>query len=169
MEPVRMGDNDRSPHLAENPAVALTQTDPTLSAASHSDAEDPARQALPPSTANSKGGDKSPPRPRSLFRGFERPNFSHIAILAVLCPTAYLAFYILTFVAKDRSLTMVRLIVSAWCSVVGFVLGYILLTIGAQHLEAASEFALVGYRYFLRICFKQPGPLSFTRVTKVMG
>ena len=43
--------------------------------------------------------------------------------------------------AKDKSLFVVRLMVSAWCSVAGFVLGYIL-KIGAQHLEAASKFTL---------------------------
>ena len=160
MEHVRMGDNDRSPHLTKNPAMALTQADPSLSAASGRDfdAKDPARPSLPPSTTNLQYDNKSPPGPNPLFRGFEKPSFFRIVILTVLCPTAYLAFYILTFVARDKSLTMVRLVVSAWCLVVGFVLGHILLTIGAQHLEAASESALVGYCYFLRLCFKQPGP-----------
>ena len=74
------------------------------------------------------------------------PNYSHLAILTVLCLVTYPAFYALTFLAKDKSLFVVRLIVSAWCSGIGFALGYILLKIGAQHLEAASEFIPVGYR-----------------------
>ena len=60
-------------------------------------------------------------------------------ILSILCLITYPAFYILTFVAKDRSLFTVRFIVAVWCSGVGFALGYILLSIGAQYLEAASE------------------------------
>ena len=78
-------------------------------------------------------------------------------ILAVLCLITYPAFYILTLVAKDRSLFVVRAIVSAWCSGVGFALGYILLQIGAQYLEAAGELALVVCRGFLRLDSKQPG------------
>jgi len=53
-------------------------------------------------------------------RGFERPSFCNIAILAVLCHITYPAFYVLTLVAKDKSLFVVRLIVSAWCSEIGF-------------------------------------------------
>ena len=95
-------------------------------------------QSLRPKLADLRFSE--PPRSKPLFRGFEKPSFSRIAILAVLCLITYPAFYVLTFVAKDRSLFIVRLIVSVWCSGVGFTLGYILLSIGAQHLEAASEF-----------------------------
>ena len=78
-------------------------------------------------------------RSRPLFRGFERPSFAHIAILIVLCLIAYPALYILTLVAKDKSLFTVRLIVAIWCSGVAFALGYTLLRIGVKHIEAASE------------------------------
>jgi len=57
-----------------------------------------------------------------------------------------------------RTLFIVLLIVFSWCSRIGFALGYILLAIGAQHVGAASELTLVGYRDFLRPHFKQPGP-----------
>jgi len=139
---IRMRDNDRSPHPTENPAVPLIQPDPSLSTPSWREfiVEDPAWPSLPPSTTDVQYDDKPPPRSRPFFRGFERPSFSRIAILAVLCSIAYPAFYLLTLVAKDRSLFLVRLLVSAWCSVVGFALGYILLKIGVQHLEAASKF-----------------------------
>lgn len=80
-----------------------------------------------------------PPRSKPLFRGFERPNFARIGIFTVLCLSAYPALYILTLIAKNMSLSIVRLIVAMWCSGVGFALGYILLRIGVQHLEAASE------------------------------
>ena len=73
------------------------------------------------------------------FQGFERPSFSRIAILIMLCCIAYPALHILTLVAKDKSLFLVRLIVALWGSGVAFVLGYTLLRIGVKHLEAASE------------------------------
>ena len=158
MEQIRTGDDDSSPDPPESPA-ALIQADPAR-----------------PSTENFQYSDKSrlsglqslrlkltdprfePPRLKPLFRGFERPSFSRIAILTTLCLTAYPAFYVLPFVAKDRSLFVVRAIVAVWCSGIGFALGYILLKIGARHLEAASGFTLVGYQDFLRLDFKQPGP-----------
>jgi len=150
MEGVRIRDNS-SPHPTENSAPSLTQTDPLLPTPSggESDAESPAQSALPPSTTNFQHDDKPPPRPKPLFRGFERPSFSRIAILTILCLITYPAFYVLTLVAKDKSLFVVRVIVSVWCSGVGFALGYILLQTAAQHLEATSEFTLVGYRDFL--------------------
>ena len=73
------------------------------------------------------------------FKGFERPSFSRIAILITLCFIAYPALHILTLVAKDNSLFIVRLIVALWGSGVAFVLGYTLLRTGVKHLEAASE------------------------------
>ena len=111
-----------------------------------------------PSATNSQCGDKPSSRPEPLFQGFERPSFSRIVILTALCLITYPAFYIMTLVARDRSLFVVRTIVSVWCSGVGFALGYILLKIGARHLEAASEFTLLGYRDFLRLGLKQLGP-----------
>jgi len=92
------------------------------------------------------------------FDGFEEPSYPRITTLTVLCLVTYPAFYILTLVAKDRSLFIVRAIVGVWCWVAGFILGYFLFEIGAQHLEAASKSALVWYRSFLRLYFKQPGP-----------
>lgn len=109
------------------------------------------RQSIHPKLANLRF---EPPRSKPLFKGFERPSWTHIAILAVLCLTSYPALYMLTLVARDKSLFIVRLIVATWCSGVGFALGYILLKIGAQHLEAASESTLVNYRDFLTLCFK---------------
>ena len=141
MERIR-SDNDRSPHPPENPAVPLIQADPSLLAPNgrESDVEDTTWPSPPPSTTDVQYDDKPPPRSQPLFRGFEKPNFSRIVILTVLCLAAYPAFYLLTLVARARSLFIVRLLVSTWCSVVGFVLGYVLLKIGAQHLEAASKF-----------------------------
>ena len=137
-----MRDNDRSPQPTRDPAVPPIQVDPSLSIANgRESADDPGRLSRPSSTTNSQYDDKPPPRSRPLVQGFERPSFSRIAILAVLCSAAYPAFYGLTFVAKDRSLFTVRLLVSVWCSVVGYALGYIVLKIGAQHLEAASKFS----------------------------
>ena len=129
---IRMRDNDRSPQPSENPAVPLIQAEPG--------ADDAAWPSRPSSTTGVQYDDKPPLRSQPLFQGFERPSFSRIAILAVLCSTAYPAFYLLTLVAKDRSLFLVRLLVSVWCSVVGFALGYMLLKIGVRHLEAASKF-----------------------------
>jgi len=98
------------------------------------------------------------PQTKPLILGFERPNIARIATLTILCLITYPAFYILTLVANDRSLFVVRAIVGLWGWVAGLVLGYVILTIAAQHLEAASKFALVGYRSSLSLSFKQPGP-----------
>ena len=155
---------------AEDSATPLIQTDPTHLTPNRrkSDVEYPPWYSLPPSTANFHYANKSrfsglkPPQSKPLFQGFKRPSFFRMVILTVLCLITYPTFHILTLVAKDKSLFVVRLIVSVWCSVGGFALGYILLTIGAQHLEAASEFTLVGFRDFLRLYFKQPGPPWFT-------
>ena len=122
---------------------------PPPSAANHQyvgESRPSSRQSLHPELAEPK---PEPPRSKPLFRRFEKPSFCRIAILTVLCLITYPAFYILTLVAKDRSLFVVRAIVSVWCSGVGFALGYILLAIGAQYLEAASEFTLVRHRDFL--------------------
>ena len=142
MNHLRMRDNTPSPPPTVNPTTPLV------------DPEDPTWPSPQSSTASVQYADKSrfsslrsklaalrlkPPRSKPLFRGFETPSFSRIAILTVLCPLAYPAFYVLTLLAKDKSLFLVRLIVSTWCSAVGFALGYILLKIGAQHIEAASE------------------------------
>ena len=158
MDYVRMRNNSSSPPptVAVDLATPLDQTDPLLSTPDgrYLDAEDPTPPSPPPSTTNSQYDDESlPDRPKPLFRGFERPSFFRIASLTLLCLITYPAFYILTLVAKDRSLFIVRAIVSVWCSGVGFALGYFLLAIGARHIEAASESTLVGYRDFLKLHF----------------
>ena len=163
-----MSDDDRIARPAENTAEPPIQAEPFLLAPNRRefDVEYPAWSSPSPFATNSPHADKSQsprfrlPRWKPLFRGFERPTFSHITILSVLCFIAYPAFYTLTLVAKDQSLFIVRLIVSVWCSGVGFALGCILLRIGAQHLEAASEstFTLVWYWELLRLYFEQPGP-----------
>ena len=166
-----MRDNNSSPHPTEESAAPV----PLIQANSFRltptrrefDAEYPAWPSPSQSTTNFQYSDEPQqssmqslhpkranlrfelPRSKPLFQGFEKPNFSRVAILAVLCLVTYPAFHILTFVAKDISLFIVRLIVSMWCSGVGFALGYMLLRIGAQHLEAASELWLVVLRDFL--------------------
>ena len=168
-----MRDNSSSPDPTDNPAVPLIQADPSLLTPGGrvSDADNPALPSLPTSTANFQSADESrpssrqslhpnltepkfkrfePPRSKPPFRGFERPSLPRIAILTVLCLITYPAFYILTLVAKDRSLFVVRAIVSVWCTGIGFALGHTLLEIGARHLEAASEFTPVGYWDSLR-------------------
>jgi len=170
---------EESPHPAEDPATPFIQPDPSILVPNWKEfnLEDLTRPSPPPSTANFQYADESrsssrhslhpklaepkseSPRSKPLFRGFKRPSLPRIVILTVLCLITYPAFYILTLVAKDRSLFVVRAIVSVWCSGIGFALGYILLKVGAQYLEAASESTPVGYRNFLKLCFKQPGPL----------
>ena len=155
-----MRDYDSSPPT-ESSAAPLIQADPISLAPNRreSDAEYPPWYSLPPSAANFQYATKSrfwrsrPPQSKPLFRGFKRPSFFRVLILTILCLITYPTFHILTLVAKDKSLFTVRLIVSVWCSVGGFSLGYILLTIGAQHLEAASEFTPAGFRDFLRLYF----------------
>jgi len=174
-----MKDDNSSPNpTGGNPAAPRIQADPpppTLNRTG-SDPEFPARPSTSSSTADFQYSDKSwlpglplhlkstgrrfePPRSKPLLQGFETPRFSRIAILTTLCLITYPAFCILKLVAKDRSLFVVRAIVSVWCSGVGLALGYILLEIGARHLEAASEFTLIGFRTFLRHYFEQPGLL----------
>ena len=170
MEHIRMWDNKTSPRPTEDPASPPIQADPSLLVPNGTEV-DPADQAWhspPPSTVNIQYADKSrfsslrslqsrvelavlrfePPRSKPLFRGFETPSFSRIAILTALCLLIYPAFSILKLGAKDRSLFAVRSIVSVWCSAVGFAVGSILLKIGARHLEAASEFTLSGFEPF---------------------
>ena len=172
MEYVRARDHDSSTPPIELSTTSPTQADRLLLTPNRRefDAEHP---AWPSSTSmtNSQHSDKrwfstlpslqpkfEPQRQKPLFRGFERPSFSRIAILTVLCLVTYPAFHILTLVAKDRSLFIVRIIVSVWCSGGGFALGYVLLKIGAQHIEAASEFTFVGSQDSLRFHFEQRGP-----------
>ena len=163
MEQVRTRDDYWSPPPTADSTTPFNQDDPLLLTPNRRvfDVEYPAWSSRPQSKADSQYTDKfqfsnrqplnaklanlgdEPPRLKPLFRGFERPSLAHIAILAILCLTAYPALYILTLVAKDKSLFTVRLIVALWCSGVGFALGYILLRIGIQHLEAASEFVPV--------------------------
>ena len=139
------------PHTADSATPLFQASDPFLLTPNRRllDAEDTA--------TNSQYGDESqfssqpsslylglsksfkPPRSKQLFQGFEKPNLARIAIISVLCLSAYPALYILTLVARDKSLYTVRLIVAMWCSGVGFTLGYVLLKIGVRHLEAASE------------------------------
>jgi len=148
-----MRDISSSPHPTENTATPSIEGDSSFLTPNKGEfnAEYQTCPSLPTSTTNFHRSEKSwfsrskPPQSKPLIRGFEIPSFSRIAILVVLCVLAYPAFYILTLVAKEKSLSIVRLIVSVWCSVVGFAIGYMLLKIGAQHLEAASEFTLVGY------------------------
>ena len=175
MEHVRMRDDNWSP---PDSATSFNQTDPFLLGPNRRepDPDYPAWPSPSPSTTTFPHEDKpqfssrqllhpklanlrfEPPRSKPLFQGFERPSFSRIAILTVLCLIAYPALYILTLVAKDKSLFVVRVIVAMWCSGVGFALGYILLRIGVQHLEAASEFTFIWYRGLLKFRFKQLGP-----------
>jgi len=152
-----MRDNNHSPHPTENPTAPLMQADPSTPSRRESNAEDPTSPSPSPSTLDPQHTNQSLPRSKPLFRGFESPSLSRVAILAVLCFITYPAFYILALVAKDKSLFTVRLAVSVWCSAVGFALGYILLKIGGQHLEAASEFILVGCRDFLSFTLNSLG------------
>ena len=153
-----MRDKSSSPHPTENSASPFPQAEPSVLAQNsrESDPVYPPWCSLLPPTANFQNPNKSrfprfePPRSKPLFQGFEKPSFSRIAILTALCLAMHPAFFLLMFVAKDRSLFAVRVIVSIWCSGVGFALGYMLLRVGAQHLEAASEFTLVWCRDFQR-------------------
>jgi len=159
------GDYSGSPPATGDSAIPFSQTEPFLLKPNRRefDAEYPEWSFPSPSATNFQHTDKAqlssrqllhtkladlryrshePLRSKPLFRGFEKPRLAHIAILTVLCCIAYPALYILTLVAKDKSLFTVRLLVAMWCSGVGFALGFILLRIGMQHLEAASEFVV---------------------------
>ena len=157
-----MRDDNPIHQPTENQTVPLIEENSSLLTPNRRDfdAQDPSRPSLPPSAPSFQYSDKPQlpkpelPRSKPLVRGFERPSFTRIAILAVLCVISYPAFYILTLVAKDKSLSIVRLIVSAWCSGIGFALGYVILKIGAQHLEAASEYTLVGYHDLSKVLFQ---------------
>lgn len=150
MEHVR---HPRSPPIADSATPFFWQADPFLltpNRRAYFDDTTPqlrytdkvqssSRQPLYPKFLGLGSSNLEPPRSKPLFHGFEKPNFVRIAVLAVLCLCAYPALYILTLVAKDKSLFTVRLIVALWCSGVGFTLGYVLLAIGVRHLEAGSE------------------------------
>jgi len=165
-----MRDNYWSPPPTADSTAPLNQADPFLLTPNRREFDTgyPAWSSPSPSTTSFQQKNKpqppsrqspllrladlsfEPPRSKPLFRGFERPSFAHIATLTVLCLIAYPALYILTLVAKDKSLFTVRVIVALWCSGVGFALAYVLLRTGVQHLEAASEFMpVVWCRNFL--------------------
>lgn len=162
-----MRDGNGSPPRTGESNGSFSQADPFLLTPNRRgfDAEYPSWSSPSPSTTDFQHTDKPHslhaepsdpwyelPRSKPLFRGFERPSFTHIVVLTVLCLIAYPALYILTLVAKDKSLFTVRLIVALWCSGVGFALGYVLMRIGIQHLEAASEFIRHSASRFLRFC-----------------
>lgn len=151
MEHVRLRDDYWSPPRSADSTTPFSQADPLLltpnrrafdigETTPHSQYTDKSqvssRQPFYPKLAGFAYGES---RAKPLFRGFESPSFPRIAILVVLCLSAYPALYILTLVARDKSLFVARLIVAMWCSGVGFALGYLLVKIGVQHLEAASE------------------------------
>ena len=165
MDQIRMRDDDSTPHLTGSSAASLIQADPLLPTPNgrEFDTEHLASRSPSLSTANFQYDERSwlssmqslcsklaypifgPPRSKPLLRGFERPSFSRITILTVLCLLTYPAFYLLTLVAKDKSLFVVRSVVAVVCWGFGFALGWVLLKIGAQHLEAASGFIPVCY------------------------
>ncbi|KAF9645600.1 hypothetical protein BDM02DRAFT_490337 [Thelephora ganbajun] len=167
MEHVHMRDNYWSPPHTADSTTPFNQADPFLLTPNRRefDPEYTTWQSPSSSTPNFQYTDKSqlsshqslhtkladlssePLRSKPLFRGFERPSFTRIAIFIVLCLAAYPALYILTLVARDKSLFVVRLIVAMWCSGVGFALGYVLLKIGVQHLEAATWATVIHMSY----------------------
>ena len=151
MERVRPGNNHRSPPSISDSATPFSQADPFL-LTQNGRGFDPEETMLnlqyrekprfstPQSLyPNFAGLSVYPLRLKPLLQGFEEPCLARIVILTALCLAAYPAFYVLTLVARDKSLFTVRLIVAMWCSGVGFVLGCVLLRIAARHLEAASE------------------------------
>lgn len=85
----------------------------------------------------------SPSKPkigaRSLFKGFERPHWGKIVMHFLACIASYPAMYLLTLVARERSLFIARVLVAVWCSVFGFCLAFSLVEFATKHLEAASE------------------------------
>ena len=144
MEHVHRRDDNWSPPLTAGSTAPLSQVDPLL--LTPNTRESDTGETIPYSQYTDKsqigqhaGLGHGASRSKPLLQGFERPSFPRIAILTVLCLSAYPAFYVLTLVARDKSLFLVRLIVSVWCSGVGFALGYFLIRIGVQHLEAASK------------------------------
>ena len=171
MEHVRMRD-DWSPPPTADSTTCCNQADSFLLTPNRKEfnVEYLASSSSLPSTANFHHNDKSqfssrqslhpkltdlrydPPRSKPLFRGYERPSLARIATLTVLCLVTYPALYVLTLVAKDKQLFTVRLIVAMWCSGIGFALGYILLRIGVQHLEATSELVPARHCNFLIFC-----------------
>ena len=149
MEHVHQRDNNWSPSPIADSATPFSRGDPLLLTPNRRVLDETTphpqytdiprfsnRLSLYPNPASVSCG---PPLLKPMFQGFERPSLTRIAILTALCFSAYPALYILTLVARDKSLFAVRLIVATWCSGVGFALGYILIKIGVQHLEAASE------------------------------
>ena len=136
MEQWVTGPDEFNPYAIDNwspPLILLTPNRREFDAQDTDKSQFPTRQSLYPKF------NLDNLRSKPLFQGFETPNFARIAIFIVLCLVAYPALYILTLVAKDKSLFTVRLIVAMWCSGVAFALGYTLLRIGVKHIEAASE------------------------------
>lgn len=78
---------------------------------------------------------------RPIFKGFERPDLRQLSLHVFVCFVSYPVMYLVTLVAKDRSLFLVRVLVAVWCALVGFCLAFSLVTFATKYLEAASEFS----------------------------
>lgn len=70
---------------------------------------------------------------------FERPNYLHIFLHAVVCCAAYPIIYVGTIFAKDKSLFWARLLVGLWCAGVGVTIGWSLIISARKYTEAAGE------------------------------
>lgn len=79
------------------------------------------------------------PKPRTIVKGFERPDLRQLALHVLVCLVSYPAMYLVTLVANERSLFLVRILVAVWSALVGFCLALSLAAFATKHLEAASK------------------------------
>lgn len=76
---------------------------------------------------------------RPIFKGFERPDWSKIALHIFACLFSYPMMYVVTLISRDRSLFLVRALVAVGSALVGFCLAFCLVAFAIKYLEAASE------------------------------
>lgn len=78
------------------------------------------------------------PQPKTIFKGFERPDLKQLALHILICFASYPVMYLVTLIAKDRSLFIVRAVVAIGSAGVGFCLAFSLVAFATKYLEAAS-------------------------------
>ena len=87
-------------------------------------------------------------RRRPLVSGFEIPYWKDTLLHSALCLVSYPILLAVTIFAHNKTIFWARFIVSAGCGLVGLGIGYSLLTLAKNHLEAASKFFRI--RHLLR-------------------
>lgn len=81
----------------------------------------------------------TPPNTSLPKANFEKPDWKQLVLHVFMCLASYPVMYAVTLIAKDRTLFLVRVVVSVGSAMVGFCLAFSLAASATKYLEAASE------------------------------